>query len=47
VAVGKTAAIVSLLGRLFTIVLAGLASTIACTFVPVTLPELRGAHMYA
>jgi len=36
-----------LLGVLFTIILAGLDNTIVSTVIPVALPELGGAHMYA
>lgn len=36
-----------LLGVLFTIILAGLDNTIVSTVMPVALPELGGAHMYA
>lgn len=36
-----------LLGVLFTIFLAGLDNTIVSTVIPVALPELGGAHMYA
>lgn len=36
-----------LLGALFTIILAGLDNTIVSTVMPVALPELGGAHMYA
>ena len=32
---------------LFTIILAGLDNTIVSTVIPVALPELGGAHMYA
>src|SRR3954467_11328301 len=35
------------LGVLFTIILAGLDNTIVSTVMPVALPELGGAHMYA
>src|SRR3954447_17307197 len=35
------------LGVLFTIILAGLDNTIVSTVIPVALPELGGAHMYA
>jgi EmrB/QacA subfamily drug resistance transporter len=36
-----------LLGVLFTIILAGLDNTIVSTVMPVALPELGGAHLYA
>src|SRR3954462_10011216 len=36
-----------LLGVLFTIILAGLDNTIVSTVIPVALPELGGAHLYA
>jgi MFS family permease len=36
-----------LLGVLFTIILAGLDNTIVSTIMPVALPELGGAHLYA
>ena len=32
---------------LFTIILAGLDNTIVSTVIPVALPELGGAHLYA
>jgi EmrB/QacA subfamily drug resistance transporter len=35
------------LGVLFTIILAGLDNTIVSTVIPVALPELGGAHLYA
>jgi EmrB/QacA subfamily drug resistance transporter len=36
-----------LLGVLFTIILAGLDNTIVSTVIPVALPDLGGAHLYA
>src|SRR3982750_173766 len=36
-----------LLGVLFTIILAGIDNTIVSTVIPVALPELGGAHLYA
>src|ERR1051326_3751494 len=36
-----------LLGVLFTIILAGLDNTIVSTVMPVALPDLGGAHLYA
>ena len=36
-----------LLGVLFTIILAGLDNTIVSTVMPVALPELGGAYLYA
>src|SRR5438477_10472952 len=36
-----------LLGVLFTIILAGLDNTIVSTVMPVALPELGSAHLYA
>ena len=36
-----------LLGVLFTIILAGLDNTIVSTVIPVAMPELGGAHLYA
>ena len=36
-----------LLGVLFTIILAGLDNTIVSTVIPVALPEVGGAHLYA
>ena len=39
--------ILVLLGVLFTIILAGLDNTIVSTVIPVALPELGGAHLYA
>ncbi len=36
-----------LLGVLFRIILAGLDNTIVSTVMPVALPELGGAHLYA
>ena len=36
-----------LLGVLFTVILAGLDNTIVSTVIPVALPELGGAHLYA
>jgi MFS family permease len=36
-----------LLGVLFTIILAGLDNTIVGTVMPVALPELGSAHLYA
>src|SRR4051812_36020429 len=35
------------LGVLFTIILAGLDNTIVSTVMPVALPDLGGAHLYA
>ena len=36
-----------LIGVLFTIILAGLDNTIVSTVIPVALPELGGAQLYA
>ena len=43
----KHGSVLVLLGVLFTIILAGLDNTIVSTVMPVALPELGGAHMYA
>jgi len=43
----KHGSILVLLGVLFTIILAGLDNTIVSTVIPVALPELGGAHLYA
>src|SRR3954462_1766102 len=43
----RQSGVLVLLGVLFTIILAGLDNTIVSTVIPVALPELGGAHMYA
>jgi EmrB/QacA subfamily drug resistance transporter len=43
----KQSGVLVLLGVLFTIILAGLDNTIVSTVIPVALPELGGAHLYA
>src|SRR3954465_11324670 len=43
----KQSGVLVLFGVLFTIVLAGLDNTIVSTVMPVALPELGGAHLYA
>ena len=44
---GQSGSVLVLLGVLFTISLAGLDNTIVSTVIPVALPELGGAHLYA
>ena len=43
----RQSGVLVLLGVLFTIILAGLDNTIVSTVMPVALPELGGAHLYA
>jgi EmrB/QacA subfamily drug resistance transporter len=43
----KQSGVLVLFGVLFTIILAGLDNTIVSTVMPVALPELGGAHLYA
>src|SRR5690349_21884515 len=43
----QTGSLLVFLGVLFTIILAGLDNTIVSTVMPVALPELGGAHLYA
>jgi EmrB/QacA subfamily drug resistance transporter len=43
----QTGSLLVLLGVLFTIILAGLDNTIVSTVIPVALPDLGGAHLYA
>ena len=43
----KHGGILVLLGVLFTIILAGLDNTIVSTVIPVALPDLGGAKLYA
>src|SRR5256885_15255550 len=43
----KQSGVLVLLGVLFTIILAGLDNTIVSTVIPVALPELGGAQLYA
>ena len=43
----KQSGVLVLLGVLFTIILAGLDNTIVSTVMPVALPDLGGAHLYA
>ena len=43
----RQSGVLVLLGVLFTIILAGLDNTIVSTVIPVALPELGGAHLYA
>src|SRR4029077_12615021 len=43
----RQSGVLVLLGVLFTLILAGLDNTIVSTVMPVALPELGGAHLYA